>query len=206
VVARDVRGRALRLAGTNADIEHRKRLELELAHRAAHDALTGLPNRNLFHDRIERALARSRRNRSLMALMYVDIDHFKGVNDSHGHDAGDALLRAFAQRVGKCIRETDTAARLGGDEFAVILEALEDRVAGERIAGEIVAAMRPEFDLGEHRLRVSTSVGLAFYDGAPGVESASLIRLADEALYGAKAAGRDTWRASGDAAASAAPD
>ena len=206
VVARDGRGRALRLAGTNADIEHRKRLELELAHQAGHDALSGLPNRNLFHDRMQRAIARSRRNRTLMAAMYLDIDRFKRINDSFGHDAGDALIRGFAKRLSQCIRDTDTAARLGGDEFAVILEALDDRAAGERIAGKIVAAMRAEFDLGEHRLAISTSLGVAFYQGEEESEAAGILKAADEALYRAKAAGRDTWRACMDAAPPAAPD
>lgn len=201
VVARDARGRALRLAGTNADIEHRKRLELALAHQAGHDALTGLPNRNLFSDRLDRAVARSRRNHALMAAMYLDIDRFKSINDSFGHDAGDALICGFAGRLAECVRNTDTAARLGGDEFAVILEELEDRTAGARIAEKIVAAMRAEFELGAQRLAISTSIGVAFYRGEPDSRAADVLKAADEALYRAKAAGRNTYRISGEALA-----
>ena len=201
VIERDAKGRAVRLAGINADIDLRKQLELRLAHQAGHDALTGLPNRNLFHDRMDQAIARSRRHRALMALMYLDIDKFKGVNDTHGHDVGDALIRGFARRLVECIRNTDTAARLGGDEFAVILEELDDAEAGRRVAEKIVAAMREEFMLGDCRLSVSTSVGVAFYHGVDGVDADAIVKQADQALYEAKAAGRNTYRVSEDEAA-----
>ena len=201
VVERDAAGRAVRLAGINVDIDLRKQLELRLAHQAGHDALTGLPNRNLFHDRMQRAIGRSRRHRALIAVMYLDIDKFKGINDSYGHDVGDALIRGFARRLVECIRSTDTAARLGGDEFAVILEELDDAAVGKRVAEKIVAAMREEFVLGERRLVVSTSVGVSFYDGADEVDADAIIKRADQALYEAKAAGRNTYRVSAEKAA-----
>ena len=194
IVERDPDGRPLRLAGTNSDIDRRKHAELLLAHQAGHDALCGLPNRKLFQDRLQRAVARSRRHRSRMAVMYLDIDKFKSVNDTRGHHVGDELIREFARRLRACVRDTDTVARLGGDEFAVILEELEDQDAGRRIAEKIVAAMRDEFNLGEVTLSVSTSLGLAFYRGQDGVETEQLVRHADEALYQAKAAGRNTYR------------
>jgi len=181
------------------DVELRKQLELRLAHQAGHDALTGLPNRNLFHDRIGRAIARSRRHRSLMAVMYLDIDKFKAVNDTHGHDVGDALIRGFARRLVDCIRNTDTAARLGGDEFAVILEELEAGALGLRVAEKIVAAMREPFVLGERTLSVSTSIGVSFYGGVEEVVPEALLKQADEALYEAKAAGRNTYRVNAQA-------
>jgi diguanylate cyclase (GGDEF)-like protein/PAS domain S-box-containing protein len=196
IVERDPNGRPLRIAGTNSDIDRRKQAELLLAHQVGHDALSGLPNRNLFEDRLQRAVARSRRNRARMAVMYLDIDKFKGVNDTLGHHVGDGLIREFARRLRACVRDTDTVARLGGDEFAVILEELEDQDAGRRIAEKIVAAMRDEFNLGEARLSVSTSLGMAFYRGQDGVETDLLVRRADEALYEAKAAGRNTYRVS----------
>jgi len=199
VVERDAAGRPLRLAGINVDVELRKQLELRLAHQAGHDALTGLPNRNLFHDRIGRAIARSRRHRSLMAVMYLDIDKFKAVNDTHGHDVGDALIRGFARRLVDCIRNTDTAARFGGDEFAVILEELEASALGLRVAEKIVAAMRDPFVLGERTLSVSTSVGVSFYNGVEEVAAEALLKQADEALYEAKAAGRNTYRVNAQA-------
>jgi len=201
LVERDAKGRPRRLAGTNADIHLRKLAELQLAHQAGHDPLTGLPNRALFQDRLARALARSRRGGALMAVMYLDIDRFKAVNDQRGHDVGDALIREFARRLGECIRATDTAARLGGDEFAVILESVEDRATGRQIAEKIVVAMRREFLLDEVRLAVSTSVGVAYYDGQELVAADAIVKRADEALYRAKAAGRDTFRVSDETAA-----
>jgi diguanylate cyclase (GGDEF)-like protein/PAS domain S-box-containing protein len=201
VVERDPNGRPLRIAGTNSDIDRRKHAELLLAHQAGHDALSGLPNRNLFQDRLQRAVGRSRRHRARMAVMYLDIDKFKGINDTLGHHVGDELIRQFARRLGECVRSTDTVARLGGDEFAVILEELEDEEAGRRIAEKIVAAMRDEFNLGEARLSVSTSLGMAFYRGQDGIEADLLVRHADEALYQAKAAGRNTYRVSAGAEA-----
>jgi diguanylate cyclase (GGDEF)-like protein/PAS domain S-box-containing protein len=191
---RDAHGRPARLIGTNVDITRRKRAELLLEHQAGHDALTGLPNRRLFHDRLTRAMARSRRHGSLMALLYLDIDRFKHVNDTLGHDAGDTLLKTFSKRLTECVRETDTVARLGGDEFTVILEELNGREDGCQIAQKIVAAMRPEFVLEGRSVNVSTSVGIAFYHGEEGVAADDLIKKADAALYQAKAAGRDQYR------------
>jgi diguanylate cyclase (GGDEF)-like protein len=191
---RDAHGRPARLIGTNVDITRRKRAELLLEHQAGHDALTGLPNRRLFHDRLTRAMARSRRHGSLMALLCLDIDRFKHVNDTLGHDAGDTLLKTFSKRLTECVRETDTVARLGGDEFTVILEELNGRDDGCQIAQKIVAAMRPEFVLEGRSVNVSTSVGIAFYHGEEGVAADDLIKKADVALYQAKAAGRDQYR------------
>ncbi|HMH16993.1 MAG TPA: diguanylate cyclase [Burkholderiales bacterium] len=194
VVERDGSGRALRLTGTNADIAARKEQDAQLVHQATHDALTGFPNRGLFYDRLNQAIARTRRNRSLMAVMYIDIDKFKVVNDSLGHDAGDALIKAFVQRLASSLRNTDTVARLGGDEFGVILEGLRGRDDGSRVAEKIVAAIRAPFELGRHSSSVTTSVGIAFYDGSEKTDSDRLVKMADEALYGAKGAGRNNYR------------
>lgn len=194
VIARDADGRALRLTGTNADVDRRKQAELLLEHQAGHDALTGLPNRKLFHDRLARAMARSLRHKTLMAVMYLDIDKFKSINDSLGHDVGDALLKAFARRLTECVRTTDTLARLGGDEFTVILEEVNGRDDGRQIAEKIVAAMRPEFTLEHRRLNITTSVGVAFHDGGKSLTADLLVKKADEALYAAKGAGRNAYR------------
>jgi diguanylate cyclase (GGDEF)-like protein len=126
--------------------------------------------------------------------MLLDVDKFKSVNDELGHDVGDALLAAFAQRLKACARATDTVARLGGDEFTVILESLARREDGLHIADKIVEAMRPPFELGAHTLRITTSVGIAFYQGGRETGEEGLVKQADEALYAAKAAGRDTFR------------
>jgi diguanylate cyclase (GGDEF)-like protein/PAS domain S-box-containing protein len=194
ITDRDANGRALRMIGTNVDIDSRKQSEMELAHRATHDGLTGLPNRSLFHDRMSQAIARSRRNATLMAVMYLDIDKFKSINDTLGHAMGDALLKSFASRLTNCVRSTDTVARLGGDEFAVILGEIDEREDGCRIAGKIVAAMRPEFTLEYRPLAITTSVGIAFYDGSGEMTVDGLVKKADEALYQAKGAGRNNYQ------------
>lgn len=194
VVERDAKGRALRLTGTNSDVSARKSLEQRLLHQATHDVLTGLPNRSLFHDRLSQAIARCARGGTLMAVMYLDIDKFKGINDTLGHDMGDQLLRAFSRRLVDCVRATDTVARLGGDEYAVVLESLELRKNGERIAEKIVMAMRPEFMLENRPLSITTSIGIVFYQGKVEISQDQLIKQADEALYQAKGAGRNNYK------------
>ena len=193
VVERSRDGGALRAVGTNVDISERKANELDLAHRAAHDVLTGLPNRGLFRDRLEQALLRSRRARALMAVIYLDVDKFKGVNDTLGHAAGDLLLKELAARLAACVRATDTVARLGGDEFALILEGLGEREDGLRIAANIVAAMRAPFALESKAASVSASAGIAFHDTEMEFSAEALLGAADQALYQAKAAGRDRY-------------
>jgi len=194
VVERDSRGQALRMNGTNADIAQRKQAEETLEHQAHHDALTGLPNRSLFRDRLERAMAHTQRHQSIMAVMYLDIDKFKSINDTLGHAMGDALLKAFARRLESCVRSVDTVARLGGDEFAVILEQISEHDAGCRIAEKIVADMRPEFTLEHHTLSITTSLGIAFHQHAEEISADDLVKKADRALYAAKGAGRNNYQ------------
>ena len=143
---------------------------------------------------LDQAIARSARSGTLMAVMYLDIDKFKGINDTLGHDMGDQLLRAFSRRLVDCVRTTDTVARLGGDEYAVVLEDLGLRENGERIAEKIVTAMRPEFMLENRPLAITTSVGMAFYEGGTEISQDQLIKQADEALYQAKGAGRNNYK------------
>lgn len=200
IVERSASGRALRMVGMNSDISSRVQMQEQLTHQATHDTLTGLPNRGLFRDRLNQAIGRSRRSGSLMAVMYLDIDKFKSINDSLGHDAGDELLKAFSKRLADCVRTTDTVARLGGDEYAVVLESLGTREDGCRIAAKIVAAMRPEFALGTRTLVISTSLGLTFYDGAAETGPDALVKQADEALYSAKGAGRNNYQVHAGAA------
>ena len=195
VVERARNGTALRATGTNVDVSERKNRELQITHLSQHDVLTGLPNRMLFGDRLERALLRCRREKSLLAVMYIDVDKFKAVNDNLGHGAGDTLLIEFARRLSECIRAVDTVARLGGDEFAVILESLSEREDGLRIARNIVLAMRAGFSLGGRTASVSASVGIAFHDGSRDMSAVELTATADQALYEAKRAGRDGLRA-----------
>ena len=198
VTARGPDGQALRLIGTNADVTERKRAEADLAEsraqleRAAqYDGLTGLPNRNLLGDRLEQALARARRNRQLISLFYLDLDRFKDINDARGHAAGDALLKAFAERLNACVRETDTVARLGGDEFVILLEDVREDGDARAVADKIIDAMRREFHVDSKALRVTTSIGVAFTRGDTTGED--LMKQADTALYEAKGAGRNRY-------------
>lgn len=177
------------------DITEKKREERRLLHLARLDALTGLLNRNGFHERLDNAIVRSRDQASLLALLYLDVDRFKQVNDTYGHAAGDALLRAFAQRLAEKVRASDIVARLGGDEFTVLIEAMSDVRHAERVAGKLVAAMRRPFDLHGEPLIASIGVSIGVCLCRGGVLSAKemLIR-ADTMLYAAKQAGRGTFR------------
>ncbi len=177
--------------------ESRKAQEL-IRTMAFYDTLTGLPNRRLLLDRLHQALALSARNGRYGALLFIDLDKFKQLNDTHGHDIGDRLLVEVARRLQACVREGDTVARLAGDEFVVMLEELDDSPEAaaqqtETVAAKIVEQLGQPYQLGIIEHRASASVGIAlFHDREPGMEE--LIRHADLAMYQAKAAGRNTWR------------
>jgi diguanylate cyclase (GGDEF)-like protein len=173
-------------------LEHNLRqvteLKEKLRHQAMHDALTGLPNRTLFLDRAQHALHLAERNGLWPAVLYIDLDGFKPINDTYGHEAGDALLRAFAQRLSHCVRAADTAARLGGDEFAVLLHGPIDRDGVERVIGRIRTELNLPVDLGAGRTgTVGASIGVAMTATSTDVDS--LIRDADAAMYHAKRRG-----------------
>ncbi|MEA2430277.1 MAG: hypothetical protein QOI19_750, partial [Thermoleophilaceae bacterium] len=163
-----------------------KAFEEQLRHRAFHDPLTQLPNRALLLDRIEQAMARERRT---IALLFVDLDDFKVVNDTLGHAAGDALLTAVAARLRGCLRSADTAARLGGDEFALLLEEVVDPSEGERVAARVLDTMRRPFSLHGEPVHVNVSVGLVI-SGAGTLSVDELLRRADFAMYAAKRNGK----------------
>ncbi|MFF5973477.1 aminotransferase class I/II-fold pyridoxal phosphate-dependent enzyme [Streptomyces sp. NPDC012769] len=177
---------------TLRDVTEQRKLERELTHRAFHDSLTGLPNRVLLLERIERALLRGRRESTLTCMLFVDLDDFKVVNDTMGHSVGDELLIAVARRLTSVLRRTDTAARLGGDEFAVLIEGAREPGDAEALAAEIVHTLGQPFHLTDGAVSVSTSVGVAtVLDSAHAEE---LLGHADLALYAAKAAGKKRWR------------
>ncbi|MFE5297162.1 aminotransferase class I/II-fold pyridoxal phosphate-dependent enzyme [Streptomyces sp. NPDC056632] len=177
---------------TLRDVTEQRKLERELTHRAFHDSLTGLPNRVLLLERIERALLRGRREATLTCMLFVDLDDFKVVNDTMGHSVGDELLVAVARRLTSVLRLTDTAARLGGDEFAVLIEGAREPGDAEVLAAEIVNTLSQPFQLTDGAVSVSTSVGVAtVLDSAHAEE---LLGHADLALYAAKAAGKKRWR------------
>ena len=160
----------------------RKRSEERLTYQAQFDHLTGLANRGLFKDRLEQALARCGRSGQSLALMFVDLDDFKLVNDTQGHEVGDLLLKEIADRLMRCRRQSDTVARLGGDEYTVILEGIEHTQAAALVAEKIVEMMREPINLPRGQYLVSLSIGIALYPYC-GTDSANLIRSADKAMY-----------------------
>lgn len=190
--ARDLEflGMATRLAAVA--IEHRL-LNDQLSHQAQHDALTGLPNRLLFQDRLNQALAQAERKKLQVAVLYMDLDRFKNINDMLGHSSGDALLRQAASRLQACIRKTDTLARLGGDEFTVVLSELNDPQDAMRVATKLIEAMRTPFHVDQHELFVTLSLGISIYPD-DGLESDTLMANADAAMYRAKETGRDNFQ------------
>ncbi|MFC7693416.1 EAL domain-containing protein [Paeniroseomonas aquatica] len=177
---------------TAEDITERQQAEAKIAHMAHHDALTGLPNRLLFQKRLGQAIARSRRGEAC-AVLCLDLDHFKAVNDTLGHPVGDALLRAVTRRLRALVRETDTVARLGGDEFAVVQTCLEAPQDPAALATRLIAALAEPFDLEGHQVVIGSSVGIALVPG-DGCDPAQILKRADLALYRAKADGRGRHR------------
>jgi diguanylate cyclase (GGDEF)-like protein/PAS domain S-box-containing protein len=171
------------------DITERKALEDQLTHQAFHDPLTGLANRALFHDRVEHALARSRRKDQPLAVLFLDLDNFKTVNDSLGHTAGDQLLVGIAGRLSACLRAGDTVARLGGDEFAVLLEDLASEDDAAEVAQHIDVALRTPFHLEGKDVLITASIGIA-HRGVNSEEATEVLRNADVAMYTAKERGK----------------
>ncbi|MBP6778776.1 MAG: diguanylate cyclase, partial [Piscinibacter sp.] len=196
---RDDQNGITRYVGTMMDISQRKAREEEVAQLAFYDVLTGLPNRRLMKDRLHQALAVSARTQHEGALMFIDLDRFKVINDTLGHDKGDELLRQVAQRLVCCVREGDTVARPGGDEFVVMLasdlsaDPAEAAAQAELIAHKILAELSRPYDIAGHEYRGSASIGVAlFNDHEFSVDD--LLKRADQAMYEAKAAGRNTVR------------
>ncbi len=161
--------------------------------RANYDALTGLPNRIIARDRLQRGLAAARRSQGRLAVMFLDLDKFKWVNDNLGHAAGDELLQQVAQRCRECMGAQDTFARLGGDEFLCVLPGLADVDTATALAQRLVETLCQPFALRDGEARIGTSVGIALYPDH-GESADQLIELADGALYAAKHAGRNVWR------------
>ncbi len=189
----DERGRPKYLLGISEDITERKRAEGRITHMAHHDSMTGLANRVLLRDRLEQALGRMLEQESRLAVLYVDLDCFKDVNDALGHPVGDALLRMAAERLRACAREGDTVARLGGDEFAIIQDSIRDDEQASDLAKRIAEVIGAPFQVEGHDVTVSASIGIAV---APrdGADPDTLLKFADMALYAAKTDGRRTYR------------
>jgi len=162
-------------------------------HLASHDALTGLPNRQLFYDRLGQALAQARRHEQFVGVLFMDLDHFKLVNDSLGHHAGDELLRQVGRRLESCVRESDTAARLGGDEFTAILYGLTNPQDASVVAQNLLERMAEVFPVHGHEVHISCSIGISVFP-EDGEDVESVMRNADMAMYRAKGLGRNTYR------------
>jgi diguanylate cyclase (GGDEF)-like protein/PAS domain S-box-containing protein len=174
-------------AGQAGAVIERLALHADLAHAARYDELTGLPNRRLFQDRIRSAIARCRRGQSHGALLFIDLDDFKQVNDQHGHVVGDQLLQAIARRITSCVREADTVARIGGDEFVALLENVAGLAQAEALAGKIGQVIATPLVLAGHTLQPHASIGIALYP-EHGEVIDQLMRHADQAMYAAKGA------------------
>ncbi len=174
------------------DVTERKMAADRIHHLAHHDSLTALPNRVLFHDRMKDALAQARRSGCMMALLLLDLDKFKEVNDTLGHPVGDLLLRAVAKRLVRCVRETDTVARLGGDEFAVLLTNLADADGASTVAESIIRSIAEPFGLDDNEVVSGVSVGITIFPN-DGMEEQELLKNADLALYRSKNEGRGRY-------------
>src|ERR687890_2484906 len=190
VLVRNEAGEPLYWQGVFYDLTERKALEERLEYRAFHDSLTDLPNRQLFMDRLGQALRRTRRGHKRVAVLFMDLDKFKVVNDSLGHEVGDLLLTVVAQRLRRCLRPEDTLARFGGDEFVVLIEALDDPAQAVQVAERITEELRRPFIMEGRDLYVNASIGISLGD-ARTHDTDDLLREADTAMYRAKDAGED---------------
>jgi diguanylate cyclase (GGDEF)-like protein len=175
------------------NITDRKMAEQRVAHMAHHDALTGLPNRVLLRDRIQQAIAQAHRAGSQVAVLFLDLDRFKTINDSLGHQLGDRLLQSVASRILVCVREGDTVSRVGGDEFVIVVPGIATSGDASAVASKILEVLASAFHLHGNDLHVSTSIGIALYP-SDGADAETLMRNADTAMYRAKDMGRGNYQ------------
>lgn len=190
---RDANGTIVGVVAVVRDITERKRVEQQIEYQAYHDALTGLANRRLFHEHLSLAVALAQRRHTLVAVLFLDLDHFKLVNDSLGHSVGDALLREVAKRLKSALREGDTVARVGGDEFTVVLQELVQREDAAVVAEKVLRTIAEPVEVNGHRLYVTTSIGITLFPD-DGEDAETLLKNADTAMYRAKAEGRNTYQ------------
>jgi diguanylate cyclase (GGDEF)-like protein len=188
----DLEGDPIKVLWVTEDVSQRKDMDARVRFLAHHDLLTGLPNRTLFQDRLQQALAAAKRMESRVALLFIDLDRFKYVNDSFGHRAGDILLQTVAARLRGCVRETDTVCRHAGDEYLIVLSALRDPTEAALVAGKVLTTFEEPFDLDGQEIQISASVGISVYPD-DGQTSEDLIRNADAAMYHSKKNGRNRY-------------
>jgi diguanylate cyclase (GGDEF)-like protein len=180
------------MIGTHTDITERKNSEAMIRQQAFFDTLTGLPNRRMFRDRLEQEIKKCKRDAQQIAILFIDLDHFKEVNDTLGHNSGDDLLIEAARRLQKCVRESDTVARMGGDEFTIILTEIADSDRLQPILQKLLHSMEDVFQLGDEQVFVSASIGVTLYP-LDGTDIDDLFKNADQALYVAKGEGRNRF-------------
>jgi diguanylate cyclase (GGDEF)-like protein/PAS domain S-box-containing protein len=189
---RDSSSAIVGVIGLVRDITERKSAEQQIEYQAYHDALTGLANRRLFQEHLSLALALAQRRRTLVAVLFLDLDHFKVVNDSLGHSVGDALLNQIARRLKAAVREGDTVARVGGDEFTIVLQEVQRREEAAAVANKVLATVAEPVQVNGHRLYITTSIGITLFP-EDGDDAETLLRNADSAMYRAKSEGRNRY-------------
>ena len=176
------------------EISRRKAVEKELVKMARFDALTGLSNRYMFTDQLNQAVHSAQRTKTPVAVLFIDLDHFKTVNDTYGHDVGDALLKSVSQRLQQSVRASDLVARLGGDEFAVIAQGFDNSQNLATLADKIIQTLTPVHQLNGHNIHATLSIGIAIHDISTRQPAEQLLKQADVAMYQAKEAGRNGFR------------
>lgn len=175
------------------EMVQRKAYQKALYHSAKFDKLTNLPNRALFHDRLDQTLKQSERYQREFALLFIDLDGFKSVNDTMGHDVGDGLLAQAAQRLLDCVRDADTVARMGGDEFTVILSTIASADDAKTVAKKIIESLSMPFEIEHHKAKIGASIGISVFP-EHGRNIDTLLKNADDAMYAAKKAGKNDFR------------
>ena len=192
VISHNSDGKPLRMIGTHTDISERKNAEAQVFHLAHYDQVTSLPNRILFLERFQQEIKKIRRQHQSITLMYLDLDRFKEINDTLGHDIGDLLLKETGERLVSCVRSSDTVARMGGDEFTIILNNLNDQMSTEHIAQNILNRFSEPFDLGGEVVYITASIGISVYP-SDSTDVDVLLKNADQAMYAAKEQGRNRY-------------
>ncbi len=190
---RNNQGNTTHYVGVARDTTERIRYEEKIKYQAYHDTLTGLPNRLLFYDRLSVALSNARRGKGILAVIFLDIDGFKPINDNFGHDAGDILLQSITKRLMNCIRQGDTVARIGGDEFTLILPQVTQKEEVDEIARRLIDTLKEFYLINEHKLYITASVGISFYPD-DGEDMQTLMKKADIAMYSAKDKGKNNYQ------------